>query len=225
MEVFQGEPGLVGPALHQGHHEDHHEHAQDQDGQHRAGQAPGGVPAGVAAQVGVADAVITDVVPLQEAQQEDAHNGGQEHHHRDHRAPVEVGHAAQHLVVEHGGDDLVIPAHRGGNAEVGEAEEEGLDEGAGQGPQQGAEDGDPEGGQGPVPHGLGDHQGLFVHIPHGVVDQQEGHRHRVDHIPHQQAAKAVDVKELVAQQPGDEALLAKGVDDGKAVGDGGQEHG
>ena len=71
------------------------------------------------------------------------------------------------------------------------------------GSQQGTEDGDPEGGQVPVPHGLGDHQGLFVHIPHGVVDQQEGHRHRVDHIPHQQAAKAVDVKELVAQQPGD----------------------
>ena len=139
--------------------------------------------------------------------------------------PVEVGDAPQHLVVEEGGDDLIAAAHRGGDAEVGEAQEEGLDEGARQGAQQGAENGDPEGGQVSVPHDLGDNDGLFVHKAHGVVDQQEGHRDGVDHIAHQQSAEAVDVKELPPQQTGEQPLAAEGVDDGEAVGDGGQEHG
>lgn len=150
---------------------------------------------------------------------------GDEQDHGDDRPPVEVGDAAQHLVVEEGGDDLIAAAHRGGDAEVGEAQEEGLNEGARQSSQQGAKNGDPEGGQVPVPHGLGDNDGLFVHKTHGVVDQQEGHRNGIDHIAHQQPAEAVDVKELPSQQAGEQPLSAEGVDDGKAIGDGGQEHG
>lgn len=57
------------------------------------------------------------------------------------------------------------------------------------------------------------------------MDQQEGHRNGIDHIAHQQPAEAVDVKELPSQQAGEQPLFAEGVDDGKAIGDGGQEHG
>ena len=75
------------------------------------------------------------------------------------------------------------------------------------------------------PMTLEDDDGLFVHKAHGVVDQQEGHRDGVDHIAHQQPAEAVDVKELPPKQTGEQPLAAEGVDDGEAVGDGGQEHG
>ena len=48
---------------------------------------------------------------------------------------------------------------------------------------------------------------------------------RVDYITQQQSVKPVNLKGLKAQQPGDQALAAKGIDDGEAIGNGGQEHG
>ena len=225
LDVGQGELGLVGPVLHQRYHKDHREDGEHSHRQHGPRQPPRRVPAPVGAKIGVADAVITDVIPLQKPQQQNTDNGRQQHHHGHHGAPVEIGHAAQHLVVEHRGHHIILSAHRGRNAKVSEAEEKGLDKRPCQRPQQRPEDGDPEGGQVAIPHGLGDNQRLLVNIPHGVVDQQESHRHRIDYIAQQQAAKPIDVKDLVAQQASDQALLAKGVDDGEAVGNGGKEHG
>ena len=66
---------------------------------------------------------------------------------------------------------------------------------------------------------------FFVDEAHRVVDEQEGDRHGVDHIAEQQPLEAVDIEQLEAEQTGDQALLAERVDDGKAVGDGRQEHG
>lgn len=91
-------------------------------------------------------------------------------------------------------------------------------------PQQGPQDGDPERSKALVPHRLGHDQCLFIDIAHGVVDEQKGHGHGIDDVAHQQPAEAVDVKELVSEEPGDEPLLPEGVDDGEAVGNGRQEH-
>lgn len=82
----------------------------------RAGDAPPRIPQGVLPQVRLGDAGIADIEPLQQLQDADAADGGDEQDHGDDRPPVEVGDAAQHLVVEEGGDDLIAAAHRGGDA-------------------------------------------------------------------------------------------------------------
>lgn len=66
---------------------------------------------GVLPQVRLGDAGIADIEPLQQLQDADAADGGDEQDHGDDRPPVEVGDAAQHLVVEEGGDDLIAAAH------------------------------------------------------------------------------------------------------------------
>ena len=145
-EVLRGKGALIGPVLDHGHQEDHHEDGQEHQTQHRAGKAPGPVPQGISLQLRAADPVIADVVPLQEPQQQDAPHRGQQHDDGHHGPPVKVGDAPQHLVVENRGNHVELAPHGGGDAEVGEAQEEGLDKSPRQGAQQRAEHGDPEGG-------------------------------------------------------------------------------
>ena len=224
-EVLQGKAGLIGPLLHQRHHHDHGKNGQDPNRDGGVGRAPPHVPQGVLPQLRVRDPAIPDIEPLQQLEDADAADGRDEHHHGDHRAPVEIRDAAQHLIVEQRGDDFISAAYRGRDAEVGKAQKKGLNKGSGKGPQKRTQHCDPEGGQDPVAHHLGDREGLFVHKPHGVVDQKEGHGNGVDHISHHQAEKSIDIKQLPSQQPRQQALLAEGVDDGKAVSNGGQKHG
>ena len=224
-DVLGRERRAVGPFLHQRHHEDDRKDGQDGDRQHRARRAPAHVPRRAAAQVSGRDAVVADVEAVEELQQRNAQDAGQQHDHGHDRALVEIRHRAEHLVVQHGCDDLIPAADRGRDAEIGKAQEEGLQKRAGQRAEQRPQHRDAEGGQRAVAHQLGDRDGLFVDKAHRVVDEQEGDRHGVDHIAEQQAGKAVDVEQLESEQPGDQSLLAKRVDDGKAVGDGGQEHG
>ena len=223
--MLGGESGLIGPLLHHRHDKNHCEDGEDRDRQHRPNRAPPGIAHRIAPQVGGGDAVVADVEPLEELQQRNAQDAGQQHHHRNDRALVEIGHRAEHLVIEHGRNDFIPPADRGGDAEIGKAEEEGLQERARQRAEQRPQHGDAEGGKRAVAHQLGDRDGLFVDEAHRVVDEQEGNRHGIDHIAEQQPLKAVDVEQLEAEQPGDQALLAERIDDGKAVGDRRQEHG
>ena len=223
--MLGGESGLIRPLLHHRHDKDHCEDGKDGDRQHRPNHAPPGIAGWIAPQVGGGDAVVADIEPLEELQQRNAQDAGQQHHHRNDRALVEIGHRAEHLVIEHGRNDFIPPADRGGDAEIGKAEEEGLQERARQRAEQRPQHGDAEGGKRAVAHQLGDRDGLFVDEAHRVVDEQEGNRHGVDHITEQQPLKAVDIEQLEAEQTGDQALLAERIDDGKAVGNRRQEHG
>ena len=99
-----------------------------------------------------------------------------------------------------------------------------MDKGYGQRADQRAHGGDPEGFQMAIAHQMADDDELLVHELEAVVDQQEAGGQRVDHVADEQTVEAVDVKELMAEQLGDQSLFAEGIDDGKAVGDGGQQH-
>ena len=216
---------LVGPFADKRHDKHHSKDDDDHEQDDAAANGTGNISCPVPEVLYDRNLVVSDIVPLQIVEKEDTYHGGYQHDHSHHGTVVEVGQASQHLVVKHGGHHLILSAHGGRDTEIRECQEKALYEGGCQGSQQRPYDGDPEGLGPPVPHDAGDHHELLVNVSHGVVYQQEGYGQCIDHIAQQQSCKSVDVKELVPQEPGDEPLLPEGVDDGKAVGDGGQQHG
>ena len=56
------------------------------------------------------------------------------------------------------------------------------------------------------------------------MDQKKSHRDRIDHISGHQPHEAIQIKKLGPQEPGDQSLLSKGINDGEAICDGRKEH-
>ena len=70
--------------------------------------------------------VVTDIVPFQKFQQQDADNRRNEHNHCHNRSIIEVWDTPKHLIVKNRGNNLVLPSYRLRNSVIRKAEKKAL---------------------------------------------------------------------------------------------------
>ena len=223
--MFQCKRCLVGPFFHKRHHEDDQEdgyqHQQDDAGDDAAEP----IPQGIFLQFNGRDLVVADVIPFQIPQKNDTDDGRHQHQHGYHSPLLEIRDTAQHFVVKHRCHHFIFTPYGSGNTVIRKAEEETLYNGCRQCTQQRTEHCLEKGGDAVVPHDPGNHHEFLVDIPHGVEDQQEGNGQCVNHIAKNQTAETVNIKQLCADELCQKPLFPEGVNDGKAVCNGRQQHG
>jgi len=123
----------VWPADHNGYDEYGGEDPDDQQRYDRGCRAPGNIPHPVFSVFDFSDVFVSDVVPSDECQQQNACHRREKHDHCNDRAGVEVRQSAQHLIVKYGGYYMYSAAYGIWYAVISEAQREALHHRCGQG--------------------------------------------------------------------------------------------
>ena len=136
-----------------------------------------------------------------------------------HCAAAEIRHGTHHRRIEFGSDHFILTCNGNRNAEIREGQEEAQHEGGNAGTGDRTKRRSPKASQETIAHHARDDCVARIDVNKGIADDQENGRQQVS--PHQQSAvpKTVNRKRRRTKELADKPHTAKGVNDGKAIGD------